>query len=257
MPKKKIGLAAPRSAESSGVDFDNDYGYRGFESNEESIGSHKDDPPKQRFTCIIEVWGGGGGAVSFNASRDTGICLGQKQVEMGLYRVEQAESVRGQIGNYRSEHNFFANDGTGQGDASMIRAFAFECDRFTKMHPGIVASLQSIIGGGSSSRMVSPNGRYWFQPVQDDGNFVQYDATDPNVPVPTFDLFWLFRTLTAIGNKIGVDCTYPPPSKKSQLAITSQAQQAQSRATRHRLSIDMRVISKAQLTRERNRLRKK
>lgn len=54
--------------------------------------------------------------------------------------------------------------------------------------------------GTGSSRVVSPNGKYWFQPAQDDGNLVLYNATDPNNPKPVFDLFWLKAAMAALGH---------------------------------------------------------
>ena len=54
--------------------------------------------------------------------------------------------------------------------------------------------------GGAPSRFVSPNGRYWSQPVQDDGNGVVYDAIDPNHPKAIFDMWWLMGVLAKLGH---------------------------------------------------------
>jgi hypothetical protein len=166
-------------------------GFRGFETNEETVGSLVDDPPKVRVTVHITEHGGGGGVVSFNASRHPGmVCMGGDQLEMGYIRVEQAESVRGETGNLRSEMNFFLNDGSGADDAAMVRAFAFECDRITKMHPGFRASLRAWLlepdegipsppAARPPFKMLSENGRFELI-VQDDGNFVIYDYARPD-----------------------------------------------------------------------------
>lgn len=145
----------------------NGYGFTGFESNETTIGSLVDDPAKLRLTVHITEHGGGGGVVSFNASRLSGVpILGGNQLEMGYLRVEQSESVRGQIGNLRGEMNIFLNDGSGEDDAAMVRAVAFECDRITKMHPDLARSLAAVLApylpGGAqvfTNKLVSPDGR--------------------------------------------------------------------------------------------------
>jgi hypothetical protein len=155
-------------------------GFLGFEGNEESIGSKENDPCKLRLTTPVYPDGGGGGVISFNASRNPGVVQdGHNQQEMGFIRVEQSESVRGQTGNLRGEMNFFLNDGSGQDDASMVRAFAIECDRITKAHPGLVQSLRNLLGvsgGFSPDHMTSPQGRFQTH-QQEDGNFVTYDTS--------------------------------------------------------------------------------
>ena len=35
--------------------------------------------------------------------------------------------------------------------------------------------------------------------MQDDGNFVIYDATNPSQPKAVFDLFWLMQSLAELG----------------------------------------------------------
>lgn len=160
---------------------DTNNGFLIFDGNEESVGSKENDPCKLRLTTPIYPDGGGGGVVSFNASRNPGVVQdGHNQLEMGYIRVEQSESVRGQQGNLRGEMNFFLNDGSGEDDAAMVRAFALECDRITKIHPNLVHSLRVILGvtnGGGGSYIDSPNGQYRVQ-IQDDGNLVKYRTSD-------------------------------------------------------------------------------
>ena len=158
-------------------------GFLIFDGNEESVGSKENDPCKLRLTTPIYPDGGGGGVVSFNASRNPGtIQDGHNQLEMGFLRVEQSESVRGQQGNLRGELNVFLNDGSGEGDAAMVRAFALECDRITKIHPNLVQSLRNVLGidgsgpAGSPDHMTSPQGRFQTH-QQEDGNFVTYDTS--------------------------------------------------------------------------------
>lgn len=216
--KKVLTLAQKQIQRKLSIDSDTDYGYRGFEGNEETIGSHVEDPPKIRLTCVITEHGGGGGVASFNRSRSTNVSMGGSQDEMGYIRVEQSEAVRGDVGNLRSEMNFFLNDGSGADDSAMVRAFAFECDRITKINPGIVNSLRNFIGnsgGSSSSRMTSPNGRYLLQ-LQDDGNYVIYDAIDQNHPVAIFDLWWLMAGLAVRG------MIYPSAKRTSQLKLVNE-----------------------------------
>lgn len=187
------------------VTQNSDIGWESFEGNESTTGAKNFDPAKQRIaTPISPTDGGGGGVVSFNRARHPGMVNeGGQQDEMGFIRVEQSESVRGQEGNLRSELNVFLNDGSGAGDAAMVRAVAIECDRVTKINPGLLVSLQQLIGasggGSSSSRFTSPNGRWWLQ-IQDDGNYVIYDAAAPQHPKAIFDLWWLLSALASLGH---------------------------------------------------------
>ncbi len=179
-----------------------DYGFKGFEGNEDSTGSIVNDPAKNRLTTPITETGGGGGAVSFNANLLGHVALGGGQREMGMIRVEQAEDVRGQVSNLKSEMNFMLNDGSGSGDDAMTKPLAFTAHAITRMDAAWAASfaahLAPFLGGGGSSRIVSPNGRFWFQPTQDDGNFVLYDANDPTHPIAVFDLWSLLARLDRV-----------------------------------------------------------
>ncbi len=161
------------------IDQSTDYGFEGFEANERTIGSKVDDPPKLRLTAPLTDHGGGGGVVSFNASRQSGIPqLGGQQTEMGMIRVEQAEDVRGQTGNPKAEISFMLNDGSGDGDAAMTKPLAFTCDGITRISPGLANSFRALVGGGVSgggSGLTSPQGRMTLQ-LQEDGNMVVYDT---------------------------------------------------------------------------------
>lgn len=176
---------------------ENERGFVGLDGNELIIGSKVYDPPKLRVTAPVNADGGGGGVFSANISREAGVvCDGHQQIEIGFIRFEQSESVRGDPLNARGEYNLLLNVG-GTDDAAMQRGLAIEADRVTKMNPG----LQTALGGsGDLSRLVSPNGRYWFQ-VQDDGNLVFYDAIDPTHPKAIFDLWSLQDTLAALGRR--------------------------------------------------------
>jgi hypothetical protein len=180
---------------------ENEKGYVGLDGNELIVGSKVMDPPKVRMTCPTDEHGGGGGVLSANISRHAGIaCDGHQQVEIGFLRFEQSEAVRGQPGNPRGEYNVLLNVG-GEDDAAMQRGLSFEADRITQINPALLASLGSLLGAsgaGSPSRLASPNGQWWMQ-MQDDGNFVVYDATDPSRPTPVFDLWWLMQSLAALG----------------------------------------------------------
>lgn len=179
---------------------ENDRGYIGLDGNEFIVGSKIVDPPKVRLTSPANESGGGGGVLSANISRREGVaCDGHQQVEIGFLRFEQSEAVRGDPGNPRGEYNVLLNVG-GEDDAAMQRGLAYEADRVTQINPALAASLSSAMGGagGSPSRFVSPNGRWWMQ-MQDDGNFVIYDAGDPSQPKAVFDLWWLMQALADLG----------------------------------------------------------
>jgi hypothetical protein len=180
---------------------ENDRGYIGLDGNEFIVGSKIADPPKVRLTSPTNEFGGGGGVLSANISRREGVaCDGHQQVEIGFVRFEQSEAVRGEPGNPRGEFNVLLNVG-GEDDAAMQRGLAYEADRVTQINPALQASFASLMGsaaGGSSSRLVSPNGQWWLQ-IQDDGNFVVYDASDPAAPTPVFDLWWMMGALAGLG----------------------------------------------------------
>ena len=180
---------------------ENDKGYVALDGNELIVGSKIVDPPKVRVTSPTDERGGGGGVFSANISRRAGVpCDGHQQVEIGFLRFEQSEAVRGQPMNPRAEYNVLLNVG-GEDDAAMQRGLAFEADRITQINPALLSSLASRMGsttGDAPSRFVSPNGRWWLQ-MQDDGNFVIYDAADPSKPKATFDLWWLMQALAELG----------------------------------------------------------
>lgn len=173
------------------VDNNTDYGYRGFEGNEETVGSKVDDPPKIRLAAPGTEHGGAGGVVSFNLIPVFGrVAFGGQQIEMCMLRVEQAEDVRGQATNPKGEFNFLCNDGSGTGDRAMKKIFSFTATGVTHMSPEFAASMRSWLGGGGGAagdRMVSSSGQF-VTVQQGDGNFVTYDLArgalgDPNAAV--------------------------------------------------------------------------
>jgi hypothetical protein len=203
-----LSIAAPsRSFAQQTVNSDNDRGFNVTEGNENSEGSKIDDPAKYRLTVPITEHGGGGGVLSFNASREFGkVQFGANQLEMAMLRVEQAEDVRGQIGNLKAEFNFLVNDGRGTDDANMQKALAFTYYGITRISPYLVNDLRNIAAGAGGlyvpGRMTSPGGQYWLQ-LQADGNYVIYDsfvADDNGDPTPKalFDLWSLDARLDRV-----------------------------------------------------------
>lgn len=156
---------------------ENDIGYLVFDGNELTIGSKVDDPPKLRLTCPNTEHGGGGGVISFNFSRQAGVvCDGHAQNEISMIRAEQAEDVRGDVGNTKAELNFMVDDGRNNGQDSMRKPLAFTCDGYTHDTLGdrpIIEPLEPV--NVHPSAMWSPRGRFVTQ-QQDDGNFVTYDT---------------------------------------------------------------------------------
>lgn len=176
-------------------------GYLGVEGNEATVGSKLDDPSKVRLTSPITDHGGGGGALSFNLHRFLGKAFGSQQVEMAMIRVEQASDVRGSF-SPKAEFNFLLNDGSGGDDAAMTKPLAFTAHNITRLDPGIARDLAARLGpylATGGSRFTSPNGVWWLQ-LQDDGNCVIYDASNPNAPRPVFDLWWLQSVLASMGH---------------------------------------------------------
>lgn len=158
----------------------NDYGYTGFESNELTVGSQKDDPAKVRISSPITEHGGGGGVLSYNFHRFFGVAFGGQQCEMAMIRVEQAEDVRGSF-DPKAEFNFLANDGGGCEDVNMTKPLAFTAHHITRLDTGIAADLAARIApylpGGmqqpSSDKLVS--GRFELDLQSADGNIVLYN----------------------------------------------------------------------------------
>lgn len=190
------------------VDQVTDYGYRGFEGNELTVGSKVDDPAKYRCSSPITEHGGGGCVLSFNFHRAIGeVAFGGRQTELAMLRVEQAEDRRGTF-DPKAEFNFLCNDGSSGGDAAMQKCLSFTWTGITRMSPWILRDLRQLIGGGGvgasggTSRMESPGGQYWLQ-LQSDGNYVIYDTFVFNEdgsmkPTAYFDLWSLMARLDRI-----------------------------------------------------------
>ena len=150
---------------------ENETGFIGFDGNELIIGSKVDDPAKVRLTAPMTEHGGGGGVISFNFHRDFNRAVdGHEQCEMGMIRVEQADDVRGQVGNPKAELNFMLNDG-GTQDSNMRKPLAFVWNAITR-------SLLSLFGGSASDTIWAPGGLYFTQ-QQDDGVLVKYRVDRP------------------------------------------------------------------------------
>lgn len=160
----------------------NDYGYTGFESNELTVGSIKDDPSKVRITSPITDHGGGGGVVSFNLHRFFGVAFGGQQCEMAMVRVEQAESSRGTF-DPAGEFNFLLNDGGGCDDVNMTKPLAFTWNHITRLNEGIARDLADRIApylpGGVSVNLPTTDklvsGRFELDLQSVDGNIVLYN----------------------------------------------------------------------------------
>lgn len=155
---------------------ESDIGYLLFDGNELTIGSKIDDPAKIRGTSKIYDHGGGGFAISANASLQDGVCDGHSQREMGMLRWEQAGDVRGQANNPKCEANFMLNDGGGGEDSNMQKPFAFTFDAITRL------TLPLVGGGSSGGAQLWSTNRQFLTQQQDDGNLVQYDMSNPNQP---------------------------------------------------------------------------
>lgn len=124
---------------------ENDRGYVALDGNELIIGSKIDDPPKVRLTSPLTGHGGGGGVISFNFSREEGIaCDGHQQDEIAMIRVEQAEDVRGQLGNRKAEINILLADGSGVGD--VVKPFACVYNAVTRILPAFRDALRLALG---------------------------------------------------------------------------------------------------------------
>jgi len=124
---------------------ENEYGWIAFEGNELTIGSKVGDPPKLRLTSPINADGGGGGVISFNFSRQAGVvCDGHQQDEVAMIRVEQAEDVRGQLGNRKAEMGLMLADGSGIGD--VVKPFACVYNAITRILPAFRDALRVMLG---------------------------------------------------------------------------------------------------------------
>lgn len=125
---------------------ENDRGWIALDGNEIIVGSKVFDPPKVRLTSPVNADGGGGGVLSFNISRQAGVVQdGHQQDEMAMIRVEQAEDVRGQLGNHKAELNIMLADGSGIGD--VVKPFAFVWNAVTAALPEFVTAVAAVLGG--------------------------------------------------------------------------------------------------------------
>lgn len=160
---------------------ENDRGYLLFDGNELTIGSKIGDPPKLRLTSPINDDGGGGGVVSYNASRHAGVvCDGHQQTEMAMDRVEQAQDVRGQVGNYKAERNFMVSDASGDGADGMHKPLAFTYDAVTHNTLGLAGTapggppMPPALGAFDGAEFIGSNGQFIYA-RQTDGHDVLYD----------------------------------------------------------------------------------
>lgn len=148
---------------------ENERGYVALDGNELIVGSKIDDPPKVRVTSPLTEHGGGGGVISFNFSRQAGIvCDGHQQDEVAMIRVEQAEDVRGQLGNRKAEVNLLLADGSGVGD--VVKPFACVYNAVTRILPAFREALRLALASSDPAevtitamafpnKLVSPDGR--------------------------------------------------------------------------------------------------
>lgn len=174
-----LTLAQPAAAQQ--ILANTDIGWLAHEGNETTDGAKNADPAKFRLTTPINDDGGGGGVVSFNASRIFGqINFGNNQLEMGMLRVEQAEDVR-HSSSLKAEFNILLNDGSGESDSAMRKPLAFTWNAVTRFEPALAASfaahLAPYLPGGAAAapfKMVSADGHFELT-IQNDGNFVTYD----------------------------------------------------------------------------------
>jgi hypothetical protein len=159
---------------------ENDRGWVALDGNELIVGSKLGDPPKVRLTSPVNADGGGGGVLSFNVSRQEGVvCDGHQQDEIAMVRVEQAEDVRGQVGNHKAELNLLLADGSGVGD--VVKPFACVWNAVTRLMPQFAGALRSAVIGGvvpvtpdtHTAELLSRDGKFLFV-LQGDGNEVVY-----------------------------------------------------------------------------------
>jgi len=148
---------------------ENDRGYVALDGNELIVGSKVFDPPKVRLTSPVNADGGGCGALSFNYSRHAGVvCDGHDQDEVAMIRFEQAEDVRGQVGNTKVECNLMMGDGSGVGD--VVKPFACVWNAVTRLLPEFATAMtQAFLFGTVNvpasepqtfpNKLVSPDGR--------------------------------------------------------------------------------------------------
>lgn len=173
-------------------------GWLAIGGNETTDGAKDADPAKFRLTTPMDETGGGGGVLSFNANRYFGrINFGGDQREMGMIRVEQSDTVRGQVNNLKAEINFMLNDGSGDGDSAMRKPLAFTWNQVTRFEPALAASfayhIAPYLPGGTEQRppfkMVSEDGHYELTIQSVDGNFVTYDLWHQPAPCAIWSSF--------------------------------------------------------------------
>lgn len=153
---------------------ENDRGYLLFDGNELTIGSKVPDPAKVRVTGPVNADGGGGGVWSANISRQAGVvCDGHQQDEVAMIRVEQAQDVRGQLGNRKVEITLQLADGSGIGD--VVKLLGLTWNSVTTLLPELQRAVQLALGADADvpdnpeaitpqtfsfpNKLVSPDGR--------------------------------------------------------------------------------------------------
>lgn len=158
------------------------YGVVEFEGNELYVTSTNHDPSKVRVGAPIEADGGGGGAISFDATAP-----GQPRQEMVLFQGKQSERVRGHVGNYTGCVTLhLRDDSVADKDAAMVKVLDGGHD-YLWLHPVWVESLRRILGSGPVDaptgrppfKMLSENGRFELI-LQNEGPFAIYDYSRPD-----------------------------------------------------------------------------
>jgi hypothetical protein len=173
-----FALAGGGSADSGPNDRNGGrFAYNG--GNETELDAYDDDAVMHRRGGTVRVNGGGGGADSWDSLPDG---PGGRRVQMVMTHGEQSEQARGEPNNPMGSWKMQMNDGKGEADSNGKTVIAFEPITGPSKRPGhegeileafqlgepqweslvrqLVARLGgSVSAGGSSNKIVSPDGR--------------------------------------------------------------------------------------------------